>query len=234
MVRCRTFTSLGLVAREATNLLEFETPLLKQGHVVVGLDEVGRGALAGPLMVGAVVLSSPLEPPRGLDDSKRLSPAQRDALVAPLRSWAHDDALGSVSAEEIDQWGLRRALAVAANRALSGLVIKPTYALIDGPVNFLRVDSGTSLWGDAALAFADLPASTLVKGDQRSATIAAAAVLAKVARDELMEELVDECRECGWSHNKGYGAPQHLAALRRFGPHTQHRRSWNLPTATAS
>jgi ribonuclease HII len=199
--------------------------------MVVGIDEVGRGALAGPLTVGAVVVLNDSPPPKGLNDSKLLSPARRSSLVEPLREWAAAWSLGSVSALEVDAWGLRLALAVAATRALDALTISPTHALIDGPLNLLCGPLVLDLAGGAApaLTYASLPHTTIVKGDQRSAAIAAAAVLAKVHRDEVMVALHEQYREYEWASNKGYGAPDHLEAIRRRGPCVQHRQSWNLP-----
>jgi ribonuclease HII len=213
------------------DLLEFERPLVSAGEVVVGIDEVGRGALAGPLTVGAVVVLNDAPPPKGLNDSKLLTPARRESLVGPLREWAAAWSLGSVSALEVDAWGLRLALAVAATRALDALAIAPTHALIDGPLNLLCGPKVLDLFARASpdLTYSSLSHTTIVKGDQRSAAIAAAAVLAKVHRDEVMVQLHEEYREYEWASNKGYGAPTHLEALRRSGPCVQHRQSWNLP-----
>lgn len=217
------------------DLLEFERVLLARGEVVVGVDEVGRGALAGPMTVGAVVVRCDDRPPEGLNDSKLLTPARRESLVEPLHQWAAEWSLGSVSAAEIDDWGLRLALAVAATRALNGLKSTPTHALVDGSFNLLRspLDVGFTAAPPPSLSYAHLPVTTLVKGDQRSATIAAAAVLAKVHRDAVMVALHEEFGEYQWARNKGYGAPEHLEALRRRGPNVHHRKSWRLP-ATAS
>ncbi|HVA53628.1 MAG TPA: ribonuclease HII [Acidimicrobiales bacterium] len=213
------------------DLLEVERSLLDRGDVVVGIDEVGRGALAGPLTVGAVVIHDDLAPPVGLNDSKLLTPAQRTALVDPLTRWAGEWALGSASAHEIDEWGLRLALAVAATRALNGLTTSPTHALIDGSFNLLRspIDVRFGATAPPPLRYAALPATTIIRGDRQCATIAAAAVLAKVHRDALMVSLHDEFREYQWAQNKGYGAPEHLEALRRRGPSSHHRTTWNLP-----
>jgi ribonuclease HII len=213
------------------DLLEFERALLVQGEIVVGIDEVGRGALAGPLTVGAVVICSESDPPIGLNDSKLLSAAQRESLVEPLRQWAAAWSLGSVSAGEIDAWGLRLALAVAATRAINDLTLVPTHALIDGSFNLLRAPVDVAL-GQAfppPLRYGSLPVTTIVKGDRKCATIAAAAVLAKVHRDAIMVALDHERDAYGWASNKGYGAPVHLEALRRVGPSTHHRLSWSLP-----
>ena len=216
----------------APDLLAFERPLLERGEVVVGVDEVGRGALAGPLTVGAVVLSRPTTPPSGLTDSKLLSAGRRESLIDPLIAWADDWSLGSVSAEEIDQWGLRLALAVAATRALDGLRTRPTHALIDGSFNLLQapLNIAFGVTSPPELTYRSLAATTIVKGDQQCATIAAASVLAKVNRDRLMTDLDVECQGYGWASNKGYGAQMHLAALRRLGPNAHHRRSWRLPS----
>lgn len=212
--------------------MRFERRLIRKGDIVAGIDEVGRGALAGPMMVGAVTIRACTRPPAGLDDSKRLTPECREALVEPLRQWAAEWSLGVVSAAEIDEWGLRRALAVASTRALEALSVVPTHVLIDGPLNLLTVGPDNEVRDDQAcpdLRFASLPVTTIVGGDQRSAVIAAAAVLAKVARDALMVELDEEFREYLWRDNKGYGVPEHLEALRRHGTSAYHRISWNLP-----
>jgi ribonuclease HII len=212
--------------------MRFERRLIRNGDIVAGIDEVGRGALAGPMMVGAVTVRECTRPPAGLDDSKRLTAECREALVEPLRAWAAEWSLGVVSAAEIDTWGLRRALAVASTRALEALSVMPTHVLIDGPLNLLTVGPDNEVGDDQAcpeLRFASMPITTIVGGDQRSAVIAAAAVLAKVARDALMVELDNEYREYCWRDNKGYGVPEHLDALRRHGTSAHHRTSWNLP-----
>ncbi|MHB8380543.1 MAG: ribonuclease HII [Acidimicrobiales bacterium] len=218
------------------DLLEFERVLLDRGEVVVGIDEVGRGALAGPMTVGAVVIREGISPPDGLNDSKLLTPAQRTALVGPLTRWASAWSLGSVSAREIDEWGLRLALAVAATRALGDLPMTPTHALIDGSFNLLRspLDVRFGASEPPPLLYNALPATIIVKGDQRCATIAAAAVLAKVHRDALMVSLHEEFGDYQWARNKGYGAPEHLEGLRRRGPSEHHRTTWNLPQRTSA
>lgn len=217
------------------DLLGVERPLLARGEVVVGIDEVGRGALAGPLTVGAVVLTCCDAPPENLTDSKLLTAARREALVGPLEQWAADWSLGSVSASEIDAWGLRLALAVAATRALNGLKERPTYALIDGSFNLLRAPLNIAF--DVAmppeLSYRSLRATTIVKGDQKCASIAAASVLAKVHRDAVMIDLSHQFQAFGWANNKGYGAASHLEALREWGPNVHHRKSWRLPERRA-
>jgi len=202
---------------------------------VVGIDEVGRGALAGPVAVGAVLVSKLTAAPSGLNDSKLLSASQRSALVQPIIDWCDAFAIGMASAEEIDDWGLRTALAVAANRALLQLSLTPSSALIDGNLNLLQSPRtlNFSLTPVPDLPFFSLPTLSVVKGDQTCATIAAASVLAKVTRDALMVEFGTNDSRFGWDRNKGYGAPEHLSALRTFGPTPIHRRSWALPTMSA-
>ncbi len=220
---------------ERRDLLEFERDLIDGGAVVVGIDEVGRGALAGPLLVGAATLRTCVDPPEGLDDSKRLSPVTRTSLVEPLREWVDGWSIGVVSAAEIDEWGMRLALAVGATRALEGLRSTPTHALVDGPFNLLSATlefRGAVVSTCPPLRYEGMAATTIVGGDARSATIAAAAVLAKVARDSMMVELSGEFAEYGWERNKGYGAPEHMEAIRRWGLCVHHRASWNLPEQT--
>jgi ribonuclease HII len=212
-------------------LLVHERALLERGDIVVGLDEVGRGALAGPMVWGAVVLTSMSPPPDTLNDSKLLSALQREALVGPLELWAADWSLGSVSPDEIDAWGLRLALAVCATRALDRLSVRPSVALIDGSFNLLRAPQDVPFGTDPApaLTYQSMTATTLVKGDQLCASIAAASVLAKVHRDRVMVDLHEHFTEYGWSSNKGYGAKTHLDAIRRLGQTVHHRHSWQLP-----
>lgn len=236
MLRGWSLGTLIRVRASTHDLFEFERVLLVRGEVVVGIDEVGRGALAGPMTVGAVVVCGDDLPPEGLNDSKLLTPARRTSLVEPIRQWAAEWSLGSVSAGEIDAWGLRLALAVAATRALDGLTSGPTYALIDGSFNLLSspLDVGFGVVPPPPLRYASLPATTIVKGDQRSATIAAAAILAKVHRDSVMVELHEAHAEYQWASNKGYGVPAHLEAIRCHGPSSHHRRTWHLPEVMLS
>jgi len=211
--------------------LEFERPHLIAGRVVVGIDEVGRGAIAGPVMVGAVALARDPGELAGLNDSKLLTAKRREGLVDPIKQWADAWAIGSASAQEIDAWGIALALAVAANRAIEALSLVPEHLLIDGPHNILRcrtdVQMGVEL--PPLLTANSIPATMLVKGDQRSMAIAAAAVLAKVARDAIMVELAGNFPEFEWDGNKGYGSSGHLEALTRIGPTSHHRQSWNIP-----
>ncbi len=210
--------------------LEFEAPLLERGERVVGIDEVGRGALAGPLVVGAVLLSEFNPIPEGLTDSKLLSAVRRTALEDPIKAWCQSWGIGWASAREIDEWGMRTALAVAATRALNELTEKPTVALIDGNLNLLispiQRESELEI---PELPYGSMPVSTLIKGDRKSGAIAAASVLAKVARDRFMRELSTRYPNYGWERNKGYGTESHMQAIREFGACDQHRQSWKLP-----
>ncbi len=219
------------MTRDAVDLFHVEGPLLARGDVVVGIDEVGRGAVAGPMTVGAVVLTCDAPAPALLTDSKLLSRARREALEQPLQQWAADWSLGSVSAQEIDWWGLRLALAVAATRALDGLTLRPSYALVDGSFNVLRAPLQVALGSPQPpeLRYQFLPVTTIVKGDSKCASIAAASVLAKVDRDRHMVDLHRGFEAFDWASNKGYGSKSHMAALRRLGPNSHHRQSWKLP-----
>jgi ribonuclease HII len=228
----RSFGYSAEVINTSLDLLFYERPLIERGEVVVGIDEVGRGALAGPLTVGAVAITKIDLVPTGLTDSKALTPSRRAALIGPLEEWCTDWSLGSVSAEEIDLWGLRLALAVAANRALTGLQVVPTHALIDGPLNLLHAPNAFNFAGATfpPLAFANIEQTRIVSGDRLSAVIAAASVMAKVHRDRKMTELAREFPHFGWDSNKGYGAPHHLQALLDYGPCSYHRQTWRLPS----
>jgi ribonuclease HII len=235
MLRGGAFSTVEIVTTEGLDWLVHERVLLDQGEVVVGIDEVGRGALAGPLVVGAVVVTDRLAPPESLNDSKLLTPLVREELVAPLEHWAADWSLGSVSAAEIDAWGLRLALAVAATRALDGLRVRPSVALVDGSFNLLRapIDVAFGVEHPPKLSYRSMSTTTIVKGDRCCASIAAASVLAKVHRDRVMVELGRDFADYGWSSNKGYGAKQHMEAIRRLGQTDHHRHSWQLPEQTA-
>ncbi|WP_309225328.1 ribonuclease HII [Quadrisphaera sp. INWT6] len=215
--------------------LRHEREVLRSGHALVaGVDEVGRGALAGPVSVGVVVVDpSTRSAPVGLRDSKLLAPRAREALVPKLRRWAPASAVGHASAAEVDALGILRALRLAGSRALHALPELPTAVLLDGDYDWLRRPPAPPESSCAPLP-GPVEVSTLVKGDLRCAAVAAASVLAKVERDGLMADLDAEHPGYGWAGNKGYSAPGHLAALRELGPCEQHRRSWRLPAAPAA
>jgi ribonuclease HII len=185
-----------------------------------GIDEVGRGCLFGPVLAGAVVLPAPAVRSlldEGLTDSKRLSARRRAALVPLIRKRALAWALGQASAREIDRFGIRAATEQAMRRALAKLPQLPELVLVDGVLP-LRGWSGEQ--------------ATLVRGDSRCAAIAAASVLAKVARDELIVRLAGRFPGYGLDRHAGYGTSQHREALRSLGPTPLHRLSFlrNLPT----
>jgi ribonuclease HII len=229
---------------------------LRAGHrMVAAIDEVGRGALAGPVTVGVVVVDADTpSAPVGVRDSKLLTPEARSKIAPRLRRWAPMYAVGHASAQEIDRIGIIAALRLAACRALGSLPVQPDCALLDGSHNWLSIPVPLPVRDEPALfeldvvlePFAFGPAVgsglaevraeivpgtvvTQIKADMRCAAVAAASVLAKVERDAIMVELAQRHPGYGWELNKGYSAPEHIAALRRLGPSDLHRLSWNLP-----
>ncbi|MFN8722607.1 MAG: ribonuclease HII [Rhodospirillales bacterium] len=187
------------------------------GGRVCGIDDVGRGPLAGPVLAAAVVLPDPGHPWGGLpedvaariDDSKRLGRALREELAAAIRAYA-DVGVGRAEVAEIDRLNILQASLVAMRRAVDRLRVAPDGALVDG-----------NRAPDLAC-----PVVTVVKGDTRSLSIAAASIVAKVARDAVMADLAARHPVYGWDRNAGYPTPHHRAALRVFGPCEHHRRSF--------
>lgn len=187
----------------------FERAAARAGHrLVAGVDEVGRGALCGPVLACAVVLG-PAET-AGLDDSKRLTRRQREALAERLRVQVRAWALGQASVAEIDRLNILRATHLAMRRALEALPELPDLALVDGH----------------PAAGLPCPQQAIVKGDARSVSIAAASILAKVERDALMRALDERFPGYGLGRNAGYGSAGHREALTRLGPTSEHRRSF--------
>lgn len=185
------------------------------GRAVVGIDEVGRGAWAGPVTVAAVALD-PEDLPDGVRDSKRLSPARRTVVAAAVRARAIV-GIGSAENDEVDDVGLAAALTEAARRALVAALAAPgapddPLVLVDGPYDLLRLDG--------------VEVVTLVRGDAVSRSIAAASVVAKVHRDARMAAEDPRFPTYGFARNRGYASPEHVAALERSGPCPLHRRSW--------
>lgn len=208
--------------------LDAERALLAAGaRRVAGIDEVGRGALAGPVSVGVVVIDAGVVTvPDGLTDSKLLTPARREALAPVVQEWALDLAVGHASAEEIDEHGIITALRIAALRALANLRAAPDAVILDGSHDWLtRRDD----------LFADVvptpPVHMRVKADLACASVAAASVVAKVERDGIMRDLDLAVPGYGFADHKGYASPEHMDVLRRNGATAHHRRSWKLPTA---
>lgn len=268
--------------------LKYERNLLKNGYDwVVGLDEVGRGSLAGPVMVGAAIIgfkqvarnacedsSSKLSVdcledaedienaeyaecvketedniPAGLADSKLLTERKREALYDPLKKWCSAYAVGSCTNHDIDDWGIEYALGIAALRAISSAQenlittfskndsdIKSSSkniknikmaAILDGPYDYISKVSNTF---DAPILPISIDVQTLVKADRQCASVAAAAVIAKVTRDHMMVDYasLEKYALYDWDHNKGYGSKAHRQAIAKYGPSDLHRISWHL------
>ena len=274
--------------------LDLERAIAEQGYdVIVGFDEVGRGSLAGPVMVGAAAIwardlggfsgvrggesgghgesgesgdldgagaeaaggagVAPLEVPKGVADSKMLTERKREAIFDELEQWCAAWAVGAASNTEIDEWGISYALGVAALRALAeaerklgiggagsvgfsgsagsagGTLPKSLKigAILDGPNDYITKALNTFDAPDVPIP-ADVTCK--VKGDRHCATVATAAVIAKVTRDRLMVELAAQPQYAPyeWAHNKGYGSAAHRDAIAEFGPSDLHRLSWHL------
>lgn len=214
--------------------LRHERGLLRDGATLVaGMDEVGRGSLAGPVSVGVVVVAaSTRSAPPGVADSKLLTPLARTALLPALRRWGVARAVGHASSAEIDELGIIAALRLAGTRALA--VATSTcgpvdVVLLDGSHDWLTPPQPDLFSLDDEVAGTSPSVLTRVKADRTCASVAAASVLAKCERDALMVELSAAHPEYGWHENKGYASPEHIAALRTWGPCDLHRRSWRLP-----
>ncbi|MGH8898410.1 MAG: ribonuclease HII [Egibacteraceae bacterium] len=182
-----------------------------EGAVVAGIDEVGRGAWAGPVTYAAVVLPSDRRMYK-LRDSKMLDPQRRSELAERIVAFAVAVGIGHAGNDEIDQLGLTYAIRLAARRAVEGLAVRPDVCLLDGAWDFL---AGTGTHNER-----------IVHGDARSASIAAASIVAKVTRDALMTRACPAYPVYGFSRNKGYPSPEHQASLATHGPCPLHRHSW--------
>ena len=189
---------------------EIEDGFINQGlGVICGVDEAGRGPLAGPVCAAAVILPKHLEIP-GLTDSKKLSDKRRRELFPEIQRQALAYGIGFASEKEIDEINILQATFLAMERALAQLCITPELALIDGN---REKDFG-------------IPVKTVIKGDSLSANIAAASILAKVSRDDLMLEMAREYPQYGFEVHKGYGTKAHYDALRLYGPCPIHRQTF--------
>lgn len=219
-----------------------EKDLLGTHARIAGMDEVGRGALAGPVSVGVVVVDATTgRLPAGLRDSKLLTPEARARLCGPIRRWCVAGAVGHASPDEIDAHGIIAALRLAGHRALAQVCragCAPDLVLLDGVHDWLTPPTPAQPPALPTLGDPDGPAGAVwpcppvqvhVKGDLRISAIAAASVLAKTERDEAMIGHHAAYPDFGWDSNKGYSALAHTAALRRLGPSPLHRRSWRLP-----
>jgi ribonuclease HII len=197
-------------APRAFPTMALETLLIQaSGGPVCGVDEAGRGPWAGPVSAGAVILN-PDDIPAGIDDSKALTHARREALEVEIKARALAWGVGFASVQEIEDLNILHATGLAMCRAVEALSVRPAVALVDGNHRF------------------KLPCDiqTVVKGDSLSLSIAAASILAKTARDRLMVELDAQYPGYGFASHKGYNAPLHQAALRTLGPCPAHRPSW--------
>ncbi|MGH8932985.1 MAG: ribonuclease HII [Egibacteraceae bacterium] len=191
--------------------LAYERDWWAEGAVVAGVDEVGRGAWAGPVTYGAVVLPADRRMYK-LRDSKMLDPQRRSELAARIMDFALAASIGHASSDEIDAMGMTEAMRLAARRAVSGLPVRPDVCLLDGNWDFL---AGVGTHNER-----------IIHGDARSASIAAASIVAKVTRDQLMTDACPTYPLYGFSRNKGYPSPEHQGSLRSLGPCPLHRHSW--------
>ncbi len=190
--------------------LRVEKQLWDEGHeVVVGLDEVGRGAWAGPLSIGAAVLPRDRRV-NGVRDSKQLTEARREELFERLVGWCATWSVGHASHDECDELGMSEAQRLAARRALDGLGVAADMVLMDGSWDFVGGDN----------------TRTIVKGDTSCLSIATASILAKVTRDRIMRDAAQDHPGYDFDRNKGYPCPRHQLALAGYGPTAIHRRSW--------
>jgi ribonuclease HII len=188
----------------------FETKILAQREgPVAGVDEAGRGPLAGPVIAAAVIFEKK-RIPKGLNDSKQMTAEARENAYVAIMARAVAVGIGEATVDEIDLINIRQATHIAMARAIRALAVTPTFALVDG--------------NDAPAL--PCPCDTIIGGDARSVSIAAASIIAKVTRDRMMRALHEEHPGYGWVRNKGYGTDEHLTALMRLGPCLHHRRSF--------
>jgi len=208
--------------------LTVERRLLREHAVVIACDEVGRGALAGPVAVGAAVMDAAgarRRIPEGLRDSKLVAEHRRPEVAARAAAWVQASAVGWASSEEIDEVGIIRALGLAAVRAITqlravGVVPEDGIVILDGNHDYITPAGG-----------AGLRVQPIVKADRDCASAAAASVLAKVARDDVMTRLHDEHPVYRWERNKGYASLEHRDAIREHGLSSHHRASWAIADA---
>ena len=222
--------SFVLTRESSPPTLRVERRLLREGATVVAaVDEVGRGALSGPVTVGVVLVTSRTRSaPARVRDSKALPARVREDLVPLIQRWAAGYAVAHASALEVDERGVVAALRLAGHRALRSLELRPDVILLDGAHDYLTAPSAPLLV-ESPDEFDDLPAvMTVVRADVSCAAVAAASVLAKVSRDALMCELAHQFPHYGWQENKGYATEGHRRALAEFGPTPLHRRTWHL------
>ncbi|UNK69373.1 ribonuclease HII [Microbacterium sp. H1-D42] len=208
--------------------LSLERRLLKEFDLIIALDEVGRGALAGPVAVGAAVMDatgSRRRVPDGLRDSKLITERRRPEMAERARQWVPTSAVGWATAAEVDERGIMWALGMAASRAVQSVVdqgvsLDRTLVILDGNHDYVsKVHS------------APLTVRTVIKGDRDCASVSAASVIAKVDRDTLMASLHSEHPAYQWDRNKGYASLEHRQAIRELGLSPWHRASWAIADA---
>lgn len=212
----------------ATPKLTLERRLLTEFDMIVALDEVGRGALAGPVAVGATLMDAAgarRRVPQGLRDSKLVAEKHRPEVAARAAAWVQASAVGWASAAEIDEIGIIRALGLAASRAIDGLVAQgaalgQALVILDGNHDYV-----------SAVHHAPLHVRPVIKADRDCASVSAASVIAKVARDAHMTERHAEHPVYQWERNKGYASPEHRAAIVESGLSPLHRSSWAIAGA---
>lgn len=183
--------------------------LEESADLIAGVDEAGRGPLAGPVVAAAVILD-PMRPIDGLRDSKKLTEASRERLAAEIKERALDWSVAHATVEEIDELNILQATMLAMKRAISGLTVRPSLVLVDGN----RVPR------------IDLPVNAIIQGDDKIAAISAASIIAKTTRDNWLVELDERYPEYGFAKHKGYGTKEHLEALAKYGPLPVHRKSF--------
>ena len=203
--------------------LRFERQLLrKHGGLLLAVDEVGRGSCAGPVSCGVVVIDIESPPLHGIRDSKLMSPRERELAVEKIENWALGSAVGHASPAEVDALGLTGALHLAASRATTQVGLVLSVVLLDGNVDwFSPLGSFSGKQGSP-------PVYTKVKADLSCTAVAAASIIAKVTRDQLMVSCAENFPNYGWEVNKGYTTPAHIAAIRENGLTSEHRKSWKL------
>ncbi|HUN65693.1 MAG TPA: ribonuclease HII [Bacteroidota bacterium] len=198
--------------------LEFERRHWAAGRrFIAGIDEAGRGPLAGPVVAAAVIFPEDggID---GVDDSKKLTARERERLFDLIRGGALSIGIGIVPHDDIDRLNIFQATMKAMRDAVDGLSLIPDHLLVDGP----RFDGGS------------IPSTPIIDGDAKCYTIAAASIIAKVTRDRIMVEYDRRFPVYGFARHKGYGTPEHLAALKKYGPCEIHRRSFRMPGKDAS
>lgn len=206
---CR-YAERAMPYKPPTHRVERSIRATTDAKVIAGIDEVGRGAWAGPVTVCAAITGL-RRPPEGLTDSKLLTVKRRTELAEVLNGWVSAHALGHSSSEEIDELGMTAALRLAAVRALEALPVQPDAVILDGNHDYLGMP-----WR----------VRTVIKGDQSCVSVAAASVLAKVRRDAMMAELGSDHADFAFQDNAGYPSPVHKTALQALGPTPYHRLSW--------